>query len=99
MRRFIITIEGPSFEDVDNVELPGPPQPGEPIETRLGTPMPRLPRAGLLVSIKKAVGDARCRTPPTSIGQRSDLNAARISLAKSSGSSHAAKWPPLSASL
>jgi hypothetical protein len=37
MRRYIITIEGPSFEDVDNVELPGPPQPGEPIETRLGT--------------------------------------------------------------
>ena len=37
MRRYIITIEGPSFEDVDNVELPGPPGPGEPIETRLGT--------------------------------------------------------------
>ena len=31
--------------------------------------------------------------------QRSDLNAARISLLKSSGSSHAAKWPPLSTSL
>ena len=30
---------------------------------------------------------------------RSDLNAARISVAKSSGSSQAAKWPPLSTSL
>jgi hypothetical protein len=30
---------------------------------------------------------------------RSDLNAARISLLKSSGSSHAAKWPPVSTSL
>jgi hypothetical protein len=35
--RYIITIEGPNFESVDNVELPGPPQPGEPIETNLGT--------------------------------------------------------------
>ncbi len=31
--------------------------------------------------------------------QRSDLNAARISLLKSSGSSQAAKWPPFSTSL
>ena len=31
--------------------------------------------------------------------QRSDLNAARISLLKSSGCSQAAKWPPLSTSL
>jgi hypothetical protein len=37
MHRYIITIEGPSFEDVDKVELPAPPQPGEPIETNLGT--------------------------------------------------------------
>src|SRR5829696_7283909 len=33
------------------------------------------------------------------VDQRSDLNAARISRAKSSGSSQAGKWPPLSASL
>jgi hypothetical protein len=31
-------------------------------------------------------------------GQRSDRNAARSSAANSSGSSHAAKWPPRSAS-
>jgi hypothetical protein len=37
VRRYIITIQAASFEDVDNVELPAPPQPGEPIETNLGT--------------------------------------------------------------
>jgi hypothetical protein len=37
VHRYMITIEGPSFEDVDKVELPAPPQPGEPIETNLGT--------------------------------------------------------------
>ena len=31
--------------------------------------------------------------------QHSELNAARTSVEKSSGSSHAAKWPPLSTSL
>ena len=36
---------------------------------------------------------------PRAADQRSDLNAARISAAKSSGSSQAAKWPPLSATL
>jgi hypothetical protein len=35
--RYIITIQASSFEDVDNVELPAPPQAGEPIETNLGT--------------------------------------------------------------
>ena len=53
---------------------------------------------------------SRCRPPQASGGeraqdasrtsrQRSDRNAARISVAKSSGSSQAAKWPPLSTSL
>jgi hypothetical protein len=37
VNRYIITIEAGSFEDVDNVELPAPPQPGEPIETHIGT--------------------------------------------------------------
>jgi hypothetical protein len=37
VRRYIIAIKGPNFEGVDNVELPAPPQPGEPIETNLGT--------------------------------------------------------------
>jgi hypothetical protein len=37
VRRYIITIQAASFEDVENVELPAPPQPGEAIETNLGT--------------------------------------------------------------
>jgi hypothetical protein len=37
VRRYLITIEGRGFEDVDKVELPAPPDPGEPIETHLGT--------------------------------------------------------------
>ena len=37
MQRFIVKIEGVSFEDVDEIELPRLPQEGEPIETRLGT--------------------------------------------------------------
>src|SRR5918995_2470893 len=46
-----------------------------------------------------ASGAHRSCAPPTSAGQRSDLNAARTSSEKSCGSSHAAKWPPLSTSL
>jgi hypothetical protein len=37
LRSYIITIQGPGFEDVDEAERPAPPQPGEPIETNLGT--------------------------------------------------------------
>jgi hypothetical protein len=34
--RYIITIQAATFEDLDNVELPTPPQPGDPIETKIG---------------------------------------------------------------
>jgi hypothetical protein len=34
--RYIIIIQAATFEDVDNVELPRSPQPGEPIETKIG---------------------------------------------------------------
>jgi MMPL family len=44
---------------------------------------------------RRRTGARRSRTP----AQRSDLNAARSSDEKSSGSSHAAKWPPRSTSL
>jgi hypothetical protein len=37
VNRYLIIIHASSFEDVDNVELPAPPQPGDPIETNLGT--------------------------------------------------------------
>jgi hypothetical protein len=33
----MVTIEGPGWEDVQDVELPGPPAEGEPIETQYGT--------------------------------------------------------------
>ena len=37
MHRFIITIEGSGWTEVDEKELPGPPDEGEPIETKVGT--------------------------------------------------------------
>ena len=37
MHRFIITIEGPGWTEVDEKALPGPPDEGEPIETKVGT--------------------------------------------------------------
>ena len=36
VHRYIIIIQAASFENVDNVELPAPPQPGDPIETKIG---------------------------------------------------------------
>lgn len=35
--RFIVTIEGPGWTDVDDVELPRLPDPGETLETKYGT--------------------------------------------------------------
>jgi hypothetical protein len=37
IQRFIITIEGPGWNDVEDVELPALPGEGEPIETKYGT--------------------------------------------------------------
>jgi hypothetical protein len=37
VQRYLITIEGSGFKDVQEIELPRPPGPGEPIETQLGT--------------------------------------------------------------
>lgn len=34
--RYLIIIQAATFEDLDNVELPAPPQPGDPIETKIG---------------------------------------------------------------
>ena len=34
--RYLIVIQAGTFEDLDNVELPTPPQPGDPIETKIG---------------------------------------------------------------
>lgn len=37
MERFIVTIEGPGWTDVEDVELPGLPDVGESLETKYGT--------------------------------------------------------------
>jgi hypothetical protein len=37
LHRFIITIEGPGWTELDEVELQGPPDEGDPIETKVGT--------------------------------------------------------------
>ena len=37
MKRFIVTIEGPGWQDLQDVELPELPPEGDTIETRYGT--------------------------------------------------------------
>jgi hypothetical protein len=37
MQRFILAVEGPNLDDIEEVELLGPPLEGTPIETRYGT--------------------------------------------------------------
>jgi hypothetical protein len=37
MERFLVTIEGPGWTDVEDVELPGLPDVGESLETKYGT--------------------------------------------------------------
>ena len=37
VQHYILTIEGPNFTDVDDIELLRLPAPGEPIETKYGT--------------------------------------------------------------
>jgi hypothetical protein len=37
LQQFILMVEGPGFEELDEIELPRLPQEGDPIETKLGT--------------------------------------------------------------
>jgi hypothetical protein len=37
VKRFIVTVEGLPLDEVEEIELPQLPAPGEPIETRYGT--------------------------------------------------------------
>jgi hypothetical protein len=37
VQRFIVTIQGPGWEDVLDAEMPRPPDEGAPIETQYGT--------------------------------------------------------------
>ena len=37
MERFIVTVEGHGWSDFEEIELPGLPQIGEPVDTQYGT--------------------------------------------------------------
>jgi hypothetical protein len=60
--RYIISIEGPSFPgSIDHVELPVPPQPGESIETNLGTCI--VTRTESMPAESEYAGKIICRLP------------------------------------
>lgn len=59
--RYIITIEGANFESLDRVELPAPPQPGETIETNLGTCI--VTATELMPADSEYAGKIICRLP------------------------------------
>ena len=61
MQRYILTVEGPTLEDVDEVELLELPTEGDPIETRLGTCV--VTRAEPLAPPSKYAGRIVCRLP------------------------------------
>ena len=59
--RFIVTIEGPNFKDVQVVELPQLPGVGEPIETRFGTCL--ITEAEPIAESQDYTGSIVCRLP------------------------------------
>ncbi|HSE80249.1 MAG TPA: hypothetical protein VLA87_01000 [Gaiellaceae bacterium] len=61
MRHFIVTIEGPGWTDLDEVELPDLPREGEPIETKFGTCL--VTHAELQASTEQHDGKIVCRLP------------------------------------
>lgn len=61
VERFTVTIEGPNWEDLDEVELPRLPGEGEPIETKYGTCL--VTRAEPLPDSGVYAGKIVCRTP------------------------------------
>jgi hypothetical protein len=61
MQRFTVTIEGPNWEDVDEVELPRLPAEGELIETKYGTCV--VIRAELFADPGQYAGKIVCRAP------------------------------------
>jgi hypothetical protein len=63
----------------------------------MATPSLRDPRDMKVGGLSSAVSGREPRMSAC-VTYRSDLNAARTSPANKSGSSHAAKWPPLSTS-
>jgi hypothetical protein len=61
LQRFILTVEGPTLNDVDEVELVRLPEEGEPIETRLGTCV--VTRAEPSPPESQYAGRIACRLP------------------------------------
>jgi hypothetical protein len=61
IQRFIITIEGTGWEDLQDVELPRPPGEGEPIETQYGTCI--VTRVESLPNAGQYDGKIVCRLP------------------------------------
>jgi hypothetical protein len=37
VKHYVITIEGPNFEDLEEIELPALPTAGDPVDTKYGT--------------------------------------------------------------
>ena len=61
MQQFTVTIEGPGWEDVEDLELPGLPDEGDRIETRYGTCL--VMRAELMPDHERYDGQIVCRLP------------------------------------
>jgi hypothetical protein len=61
LERFILTVEGSSFQEVDEIELPRSPADGDPIETKLGTCL--VVRTESLDDASQYSGRIVCRLP------------------------------------
>jgi hypothetical protein len=61
IQKFIITIEGPGWNDFEDVELPQLPDEGEPIETKYGTCL--VTHVEQAPDLEKYDGKIVCRLP------------------------------------
>ena len=61
MERFVLAVEGPGFEDLEEIELPKAPVEGDPIETELGTCI--VVRTESLAEGSQYAGRIVCRMP------------------------------------
>jgi len=61
LKRFVVTVEGPNLEDLEEIELPRLPQEGDPIETRFGTCV--VVRTEAVVDASGHEGRIVCRMP------------------------------------
>jgi hypothetical protein len=61
LARFILTVEGPNFHELDEIELPRSPADGDPIETKLGTCL--VVRTESLDDASQYSGRIVCRLP------------------------------------